>query len=256
MMVNVCVLVTRPEDQADSLCSLLEQEGCSSVRFPVIAIEALQGTGGLVFLAKAVDYDWVIFVSANAVRYSLASLLGLQNRLLENKIAAVGLATTEAIESLGLRVDIVPDSGFNSEALLAALSQQHVSGSRLLIVRGQGGREWLADRLRFLGAEVDYWEVYRRIKPPISQRVMIGLGLESKIDIVTITSNEALDNLLAMVDDEIKRVLKLKPLIVISERIRKKALGLGFKHVVVTQSPAPEDIVVAVKSISNGEDCG
>jgi len=254
--VNVCVLVTRPEDQADSLCSLLEQEGCVSVRFPVITIEALQGTGGAVFLAKVADYDWIIFVSANAVRYSLASLSGLPNIVLQKKIAAVGLATTEAIESLGLSVDIVPDSGFNSEALLAALSQQHVSGRRLLIVRGQGGREWLADRLRFLGAEVDYWEVYRRIKPPISHQVMIGLGLESKIDIVTITSNEALDNLLAMVDDELKRVLKLKPLIVISERIRKKALGLGFKHVVVTQGPAPEDIVVAVKSISNGEDCG
>jgi len=253
---NARVLVTRPENQAARLCSLLEQAGFTSVRFPVLAIEAIQEKGGKAFLAKVRAYDWVIFVSVNAVKYSLTSVFALQNTFLDKKIAAVGLATTQVIESFGLHVDLVPDSGFNSEALLAALSEHNVAGSKFLIVRGQGGREWLADRLRILGAEVEYYEVYRRIKPPISHQVMVGLDLENKVDIVTITSNEALDNLLAMVGGDIKRVLKLKPLIVISERIKMKAMGLGFKLVVVTQTPAPEDIVVAVKKISNGEGCG
>jgi uroporphyrinogen-III synthase len=226
------------------------------MRLPVIEIEALQQSKNTFFLDKVAGYDWLVFVSVNAVKFSLAVWPQAQQIVCKQNIAAVGLATAQAIEAVGVDVDVIPESGFNSEALLVALSEQQVSGQKILIVRGQGGREWLADRLRFLGAEVDYWEVYRRIKPPISHQVMIGLEIGSKVDIVTITSTEALDNLLAMVDDDINRVLKLKPLIVISERIRKKALGLGFKHVVVTQTPAPKDIVVAVKSISNGEDCG
>jgi uroporphyrinogen-III synthase len=255
-MMNVCVLVTRPKNQAEVLCRLLEQAGCLSMRLPVIEIEALQQSKNTFFLDKVAGYDWLVFVSVNAVKFSLAVWPQAQQIVCKQNIAAVGLATAQAIEAVGVDVDVIPESGFNSEALLVALSEQQVSGQKILIVRGQGGREWLADRLRFLGAEVDYWEVYRRIKPPISHQVMIGLEIGSKVDIVTITSTEALDNLLAMVDDDINRVLKLKPLIVISERIRKKALGLGFKHVVVTQTPAPKDIVVAVKSISNGEDCG
>ncbi|HHZ71226.1 MAG TPA: uroporphyrinogen-III synthase [Methylococcaceae bacterium] len=254
--MNVCVLVTRPKNQAEVLCRLLEQAGCLSMRLPVIEIEALQQSKNTFFLDKVAGYDWLVFVSVNAVKFSLAVWPQAQQIVCKQNIAAVGLATAQAIEAVGVDVDVIPESGFNSEALLVALSEQQVSGQKILIVRGQGGREWLADRLRFLGAEVDYWEVYRRIKPPISHQVMIGLEIGSKVDIVTITSTEALDNLLAMVDDDINRVLKLKPLIVISERIRKKALGLGFKHVVVTQTPAPKDIVVAVKSISNGEDCG
>jgi len=250
------VLVTRPKNQAEVLCRLLEQAGCLSMRLPVIEIEALQQSKNTFFLDKVAGYDWLVFVSVNAVKFSLAVWPQAQQIVCKQNIAAVGLATAQAIEAVGVDVDVIPESGFNSEALLVALSEQQVSGQKILIVRGQGGREWLADRLRFLGAEVDYWEVYRRIKPPISHQVMIGLEIGSKVDIVTITSTEALDNLLAMVDDDINRVLKLKPLIVISERIRKKALGLGFKHVVVTQTPAPKDIVVAVKSISNGEDCG
>jgi uroporphyrinogen-III synthase len=254
--MNVCVLVTRPKNQAEVLCRLLEQAGCLSMRLPVIEIEALQQSKNTFFLDKVAGYDWLVFVSVNAVKFSLAVWPQAQQIVCKQNIAAVGLATAQAIEAVGVDVDVIPESGFNSEALLVALSEQQVSGQKILIVRGQGGREWLADRLRFLGAEVDYWEVYRRIKPPISHQVMIGLEIGSKVDIVTITSTEALDNLLAMVDDDINRVLKLKPLIVISERIRKKALGLGFKHVVVTQTPAPKDIVVAVKSISNGENCG
>jgi uroporphyrinogen-III synthase len=255
-MMNVCVLVTRPKNQAEVLCRLLEQAGCLSRRLPVIEIEALQQPKNTFFLEKVAGYDWLVFVSVNAVKFSLAVWPQAQQILCKQKIAAVGLATAQAIEAVGMDVDVIPESGFNSEALLAALSEQQVSGQKILIVRGQGGREWLAEHLRSLGAEVDYYEVYRRIKPPISHQVMIGLDIKNTVDIVTITSNEALENLLDMVDDDVQKVLKLKPLVVISERIRKKALGLGFQKIVVTQTPANKDIVTAVKSISNGERCG
>jgi uroporphyrinogen-III synthase len=254
--MSVCVLVTRPKNQAEVLCRLLAQAGYLSRRIPVIEIEALQQSKDTFFLDKVADYDWLVFVSANAVKFSLAVWPQAQQILCKPNIAAVGLATAQAIEAVGMGVDVIPEAGFNSEALLAALSERQVSGQKILIVRGQGGREWLAEHLRYLGADVDYCEVYRRIKPPISHQVMIGLDIKNTVDIVTITSNEALENLLDMVDDDVQKVLKLKPLVVISERIRKKALGLGFQKIVVTQTPANKDIVTAVKSISNGEHCG
>ena len=123
---------------------------------------------------------------------------------------------------------------------------QQITGQRFLIIRGQGGREELANVLQSRGATVDYLDVYKRIIP-VSDPSQLKLLLEQdKLDVITITSGEALQNLLVMLEKCFQERLFDIPLVVISNRIRQIAAELGFKRIAVAQSPSDSAILETV----------
>ena len=142
------VLVTRPAGQAGTLQRLIEDSGGTAILAPLLDIEPVARDGeGPRRLGRKENPNWLVFVSANAVRCAF-DLLGVQ--WLEGcqaKIAAIGLATARALAEKGVEVDLKPKQQFNSEALLAEAEWEQVSGLRFLIVRGVGGRELLAETL-------------------------------------------------------------------------------------------------------------
>ncbi|HEY9148355.1 MAG TPA: uroporphyrinogen-III synthase, partial [Gammaproteobacteria bacterium] len=147
-------------------------------------------------------------------------------------------------ERLGRAPELVPESQFDSEGLLALPGLQAVRGKRILILRGNGGRELMAATLRDRGAQVDYAEVYRREPPDTAAAEAGWLG---KTDIITVTSSEALQNLVALTDVAQRPQLLAKPLVVVSERAAALAHALGFKSpALVTPQTSDEAIVEAV----------
>jgi uroporphyrinogen-III synthase len=142
---------------------------------------------------------------------------------------------------LGRDPDLVPQGSFDSESLLALEPLQHVSGKRIVIFRGNGGRELLADTLRQRGARVDYAEVYRRGPPPPPA----DTEWLQKTDIITLTSSEALHNLVTMTPATARDALYDKPLVVISERSAQLARQLGFRQSVLLTPRACDEAIIA-----------
>lgn len=254
---GAAVLVTRPAHQAEELCRRIEAAGGRPVRFPVVEIAP---PGDPQAAAAAVDRlgdcDAAIFVSANAVQRGLAlireRLGGLPAGL---RLAAVGRATARALEAeLGRPPDLVPGGRYDSEGLLALPGLQQVTGRRIAIFRGEGGREHLARTLGERGAAVEYVEVYRRRRPDAEVAGLLRAWDEDGIDAVTVTSNEGLENLLALLGEGGRERLRRTPLVVMSRRTAALAAERGVGDPVrVAPEASDAGIVLALRGEGSDE---
>jgi len=243
------VLVTRPDKQAGNLCSLLERIDAIPVRLPVLELVGIEpATKIREVLDEIQRYRWLFFVSANAVNFALRANNGKIPNLQESCVIAIGQATAKALQNAGINVDLVPDQGFNSEAVLALPELQQVQGENCLIIRGRGGRELLRETLEMRGARVEYLEVYQRIQPQVDIIPVNKLLDNNELDVITITSTEALKNLLNILESKKQQLFSI-PLVVMSKRIGKMAVELGFQQVIISQQPSDTALV---KAILNG----
>lgn len=222
LLKGIRVLVTRPAAQAGHLCALLEQSGAECEALPAMDIIAHADTESQARLQHAQAWDMLIFVSRNAVEYALPCLdkAGLP------VVAAIGRKTAELLQQENINVEIIPPR-FDSESLLAMPAMQRVAGKRILIVRGVGGREKLAEILLQRGAVVEYAEVYQRIRPHKNAARLQHLLAQQQLNAITIGSGDTLLNLVELAGEE-KDALRSLPLVVMSARIGKLAEQLGF----------------------------
>lgn len=229
------VLVTRPEAQAGAFCAMLEQAGARVTRFPVIEIREPRDPSGLrAALQGLATYDIAVFVSANAVRRVVPEALARGPWPPGLRAAAIGASTARELAAQGLAPDIVPERRFDSEALLATDALQSVEGLRVVVFRGDGGREQLASTLRSRGAEVTHVEAYRRALPEIDPRQLRASLEAGGIDVVTVTSGESLQNLVKMLGPVTGETLWRTRLVVGAARVAERARELGFRADVVT----------------------
>lgn len=243
---DVSVLVTRPAHQADSLCQLLAAEGGSAVRLPVLEIVPRANDPALADLAKRLNqFTIAIFISANAVRWGLAAMKAAGSWPASLEVAAVGEATGRALREAGLSVNAAPDRDFSTEGLLALPRFARVGTDRIVIFRGAGGRETLSQALRARGAEVEYAQVYERRRPAAHITERLSPAVRAGIDVVIATSNEALENLVAMAEPDCGDWLRQRPLIVVSQRAVQRAKELGFTAGVHCAANASDEAVMA-----------
>jgi uroporphyrinogen-III synthase len=144
----------------------------------------------------------------------------------------------------GSRVDVshslVASEPYNSEALLQSQHLQRLHGKRVLILRGQQGRNLLGDELRRRGARVDYAEVYRRALPAVAPETYNELVAQAAPTLVLMTSAEGMHNLFELVDTPAAQELRRIPWLLISERMRESALKLGHNATVLIARSASD----------------
>ncbi|MFM8333227.1 MAG: uroporphyrinogen-III synthase [Candidatus Methylumidiphilus sp.] len=231
------VLVTRPAQQAETLCRLVEAGGGTAIGLALQDIATLPAdSDGPRLLTQPAGWDWLVFVSANAVRCAF-ELLGpqwLQSH--PAKIAAIGQATAQALAERGVAVDLKPKQQFNSESLLAEPAFADVSGLRFLLVRGVGGREFLAETLRQRGATVEYAEVYRRVATAIDAPALQARWRAGHINAVTLANGEALERLSELMAGDALSLLRQTPMAVVGERLAGLARARGCAQVVVAEA--------------------
>jgi len=242
---NIGVLVTRPAHQAEPLCRLIEQHNGIAIRFPVLEIADIEDNQHLTSQIKRLDeFDIAIFISPNAVNKAIQRIKSIRDWPNKIKIAAVGKSSAKALDSLGLIVDIFPSLSFNSEALLELEPMLNVAGKSIIIFRGVGGREHLAETLTSRGANVEYAECYRRVKPQINASELIKRGKSGEIKIIICTSNEGLHNLYDLVGSEGRQWLTNTAIIVVSKRAAELARHLGFNSDVLISERANDDAIL------------
>jgi uroporphyrinogen-III synthase len=235
---GISVLVTRPVHQAESLCQMIKNAGGKALPCPVIEIVEIPNNSSLHHAAKQLDRFYLaIFISVNAVQYAMPILLDKQKQWPKNVlVATVGKKTLEHLNErwqLSVLCGVEP---YNSETLLqrSELQSETVRGRRIVIFRGEGGREFLAESLRLRGAEVSYVNVYRRVQP-----IPPDWNEQQKPDIAVVTSREGLQNLFAMFDGQ--PWLRQTPLVVMSERVRAEAQVLGVQATTVVAQAACDE---------------
>ena len=242
---GVRVLVTRPEPAAGRLAEALAVEGAIPVRVPAIVIAPVEDMASAELLCERLaGVAIVVFTSVNAVEGFFGFAPGVPPDGLPPAALAVGRATAEALRAR--RVDGVhtPACRFDSEGLLACpeLDAGRVHGRLVAIVKGEGGRGLLARELRRRGAEVIEADVYRRQAP---QRLAERLeGVRDSTDVVTVTSVEALDNLLGAAPWTAPW-LSRRLLVTAGERIAGVARARNLVRVTAAESADSASIVEA-----------
>jgi uroporphyrinogen III methyltransferase/synthase len=195
------IVITRPEKQAGELASLLSEEGAHIIHFPTIEIAPPETFDDLDrALANVEDYDWIIFTSANGVRFFFNRLneMGKDVRDLKGiKICSIGPATKAAIEKRCIPVDIVPEE-FISEGVVAALKGQDMHGARVLLPRAEVARDVIPEGLKKLGATVDVAVAYRTVSSGRDGKELEELIEEGKVDVITFTSPSTVNNFISI----------------------------------------------------------
>ncbi len=244
------VLVTRPAHQAEAFCRMIEEAGGTAIRFPVLEILDPEDSRFLLELIDGLDrFDLAIFISPNAVNKAMNMIHARREVPAQLKIAAIGRKSAQELERYGHPADICPRQRFDSEALLEEPEMQDMAGKRVVIFRGDGGREVLGDTLKARGAEVEYANAYRRGKPQADTSQLMYHWSRGEIDIVTVTSTESLRNLFDMVGKLGQMWLRKTPLVVGGERMVEAATELGFKVApLLATDPSDESMLDALKS--------
>lgn len=210
--------MTRPREQAAGLAALIEAAGGRSFLFPAIEIEALHCP------ARLDEYDIAIFASRTAVQHARTSP--------PEAVFAIGRGTLGELDRRGIRA-VAPLEGADSEALLALPGLQAVAGKRIVIVRGEGGRELLGNSLTARGARVEYAECYRRVRPRSDPGPVLTGFSAGKIHAVTISSAEGLDNLLEMLGSPGAAMRDRLPWFVPHPRVAEHAGARGIAQPIV-----------------------
>lgn len=250
------IVITRPRAQAEPLAQRLAQAGHSTVVLPLLEIDPLPDQSQLhATLARLDTFAMACFVSPNAVDAAFEHLDAWPPQV---AIAVVGEGSRAALARRGVcgerfTIHSPPDPAFSdSEHLLASLDLAPLRGREVLIVRGETGRELLADALRAAGAAVTTVAAYRRRVPDLTPAFADQLrGLLAGEHTWIITSSEALRGLAALAarlgpDDFVAR-LQRQHFIVPHARIHQTALDLGL-HQLTLSGSGDEGVFAALQS--------
>jgi uroporphyrinogen-III synthase len=245
-LTGIGIAITRPVDQAKKLAALITEAGGTPILFPLIEITPLQDYSQFeAVISDIASYDWAIFISSNAVQNGMPKLIkqGIPPSL---KFAAIGPVTANELQSFGVKEVLTPKDRFDSESLLTLPEMTNVSSKKILIVRGVGGRDVLAETLKARGAQVTFAECYQRENPQTNCDLLAQLYTEKKLHGIVVTSSEAMRHLLDLAGDAdwLRNVI----LFVNHARIAELPLQMGLK-VLVADAPGDEAMFFNIRNV-------
>ncbi|HEX8541403.1 MAG TPA: uroporphyrinogen-III synthase [Pseudomonas sp.] len=228
------LLLTRPAEESAALAQTLADVGIFSSSLPLLEIEPVPITPAQRLILNDLDhYSAVIVVSKPAARLGLALLNELWPVPPIQPWFTVGEGTAQLLQDHNLDVSW-PEQGDDSEALLDLPRLQHavaLPASRVLILRGENGRELLAERLRQLGASVDYLPLYRRNLPQYPPSTLMQRVKAERLNALVVSSGQGFEHLRQLAGDAWPELAQL-PLFVPSPRVAELATQAGARTVV------------------------
>jgi len=243
----------------------LEEMGAEVIQFPTVEIAPPDKWDEL---DRSIDningYDWLIFTSANGVKYFFGRLFekGVDIRRLAGiKICAIGTKTAAEINRFGLIVDLVPEE-FRAEGLIEAFIKETrnekqaasgnnstavLSGLKFLLPRAEVAREIFPDKVRELGGIIDVPVAYRAIKPEYHGKRLRRFLKEGRITIATFTSAATFNNFLEIMGEDADDLLKGVAIAVIGPVTAKAIEKAGLKVEIMPQEATVEAMIDEIK---------
>ena len=262
-MGNLRVLVTRPEGQQDQLVEVLAQADIDSRCLPMLALSALSHPADKRRinnqLARLTHQQLAIFISSNAVRFTANHLATLSVAWpAQLPCLAIGASTAKAIEIQAWpqvydRHNGDRQQSSTSEGLLEKTALQSITGQNIMIFRGRGGRELLAEELIARGATVNYCELYQRSQPEYDGSILTEyLGLADggqPVAAILFASGETLSNFCQQIEREkLSKDVFNVAVVVPSQRIFEQAKAAGFGRVYLAENASAESFLAALKA--------
>ncbi len=204
------ILVTQAQTQAKRFTTLLKQKGATVLHCPTIEIIPLESKETTTFLKSIQEYDWLVFMSQNAVHYFFEQLKKHKIRkqsIHGCRIAAIGKITREALKQHKLRVNVTP-SVYQSENLASAF-KGNIEKRKFLILSSLNGRPVLKESLEKKGAQVNVCSLYKTVVPVENAKMLIKYICEERIDAVTFTSPSTFENFLTLLNPNSQRSLRV-----------------------------------------------
>ncbi|PZX02013.1 uroporphyrinogen-III synthase [Pseudomonas sp. 478] len=243
------LLLTRPADESAALSSLLAEKGIFSSSLPLLEIEPIPASDTMRKMILGLDrYCAVIVVSKPAARIAVDLLDRYRPQPPRLKWFSVGAATAQILEDRGLDISF-PVEGDDSEALLELPQLREAiarPGPRVLIMRGEGGRELLAERLRELGASVEYLELYRRDLPQYPPAALPDRIEAERLNGLVVSSGQGFEHLHQLAGDAWPQLARL-PLFVPSPRVAELARAAGAQTVVDCRGASAAALLTALR---------
>jgi uroporphyrinogen-III synthase len=240
------VVVTRPAGQTAHIAALIRAAGGEPLLFPALEILDAADLQPVLALIDRLDaFDLAIFVSANAVNKALTLVRARRVWPPALRVATVGRGSERELQRYGFAAVIAPTERFDSEGLLDLPELKQVQDKRVVIFRGEGGRELLGDMLTARGAAVEYAECYRRSQPNADPAPLLALCARRELAAFTVTSSEGLANLHDMLGEAGRQCLQNTPLFAPHERIAAAARARGV-HTVVLTGPGDEGLIAGL----------
>jgi uroporphyrinogen-III synthase len=208
-LAGLRILVGRARHQASALSSGLRQLGAEVVEIPFIEIRKPRSYQPLDSALKNLHhYDWLILTSVNGVEAVWDRLRKLRlpkTQLQHLKVAAIGPATSKAIEKRSIKVNVVPEE-YVAESVVKSLRDQ-VAGKRVLLARAKVARDVIPRELRKLGAKVGVVEAYETVVPRSSCTRLLAILQDSKRrpNVITFTSSSTVRNFVALLGQNVWR---------------------------------------------------
>ena len=241
--------MTRPSAQAAGLAAAISAEGGTALLFPALEIRDVEDPQALFAILDRLErFDLAVFISPNAVRKGLEHLsvrrsAGWPGKL---RVAAIGSGSRSELERHGFGAILAPSAQADSEALLALPELEAMEGRRVVIFRGEGGRELLGASLAARGAAVEYAECYRRVPAHTDCAPLLAAWARGEVDAVTVSSGEGLAGFFAMIGERGRHWMQNTPLFVPHERVAVEAAALGAGNVRVAGSGDAQAVAALV----------
>ncbi|MCZ6831076.1 MAG: uroporphyrinogen-III synthase [Gammaproteobacteria bacterium] len=247
-MNEPAVLVTRPTGQSEALCTGLRAQGLQPVVCPLIEIEAFPQPNAQQrqCLLALKEYQHLVFVSVNAVRCGMRWIEDYWPQLpLDLNWYTVGDASARELARYGVTVQR-PEIETNSEGLLALADLQDVKDQKLLIIKGEGGREKIRETLQQRGARVEELTTYRRHRPALADGELYAIIEKHHCQLLLLSSGESLHNMVSLLNAE--ELLQVQQLAVVAPGTRVAALARtsGFSQVITAASATDDDMLAAI----------
>ncbi|OOG12924.1 uroporphyrinogen-III synthase [Pseudomonas sp. C9] len=243
------LLLTRPADESAALGRALAEAGIFSSCLPLLEIGPIAVSDTMREVIRKLDrFSAVIVVSKPAARIGVDLLGQFWPRPPSLKWFSVGAATAQILDESGLDVSF-PAEGDDSEALLElATLREAIAGPepRVLIMRGEGGRELLAERLRELGASVEYLELYRRRLPEYPAAELVERVRAERLNGLVVSSGQGFEHLHQLAGDAWPQLARL-PLFVPSPRVAELARATGAQTVVDCRGASAAALLAALR---------
>jgi uroporphyrinogen-III synthase len=244
------IINTRPQARAKGLSDALQNHDATVLALPLLEVEAIPiNPIAKQHLLDLDRYDMVFVVSPTAAELGLKALADYWPQWpVDVAWLAVGDSTAQVLNSYLIN-PIVPQQETSEGLLQLPQLQQLQQGQRLLVLRGEGGRNLVRDTMQAQGVQVDYVDLYRRQLPDASVQRWQEIQHQS-IDIVIITSGETLTQWINIAGQQAQKI----PILVISSRLASLATQKGIKTVLTSASIKPIDIILTLYQWQNSQE--
>jgi uroporphyrinogen-III synthase len=234
------VVITRPAGEAQRLAGLISDAGGVPLLYPAIDILDTPEAGALnAAIDRLDDFDLAIFISPSAVDKAMSRIRARRAFPAKLRCAAIGPGGVRALQRFGIADVITPPDHagrHDSESLLASEFMQNVTGRRIVMFHGDGGRELLGKTLVARGAHVEAVTCYRRGKPAWDAAPLMRAWAQGEVAAVIITSSEGVRNLFEKLDAVGQTYLRHTLVAVPHPRIAAVARELGMTQVAESAS--------------------